>query len=369
MARRPSRIWSLGLLTCLFPAGCRSHPPADRSPGPVGYVSDRAHEIRVAVVGTVALSGRSACARDVRACERDPDVRAAVDRRLDTVASEGDARGEPLFLQRAARRARFSLEPRGDDAPPAVRFEVSVVSFAHDDDHPGKAWPYAARDGLRFEDDSAATLARALPRFVSADGRTRVSLVFGQIGKKDLWPDDPAHWSADEATRTLRAHGFEGERDSLRRGPIEVLVVRPDVARLRSKEAAEAVRRALAESDVVYVSGHARSGLFDALPRSDAPKLVFVDTCWSFALETNALREALPGATLVVTDGRVATGSVAVLPALLEAATREPRVGPWLKRVNDAAAFRAARRRENGTLDPVLKDAEVYGLVPPRAAP
>lgn len=72
---------------------------------------------------------------------------------------------------------------------------------------------------------------------------------------------------------------------------------------------------------------------------------------------------------LVVTDGRVATGSVAVLPALLEAATREPRVAPWLKRINDAAALRAARRRENETLDPVLKDAEVYGLVPPRAAP
>lgn len=216
---------------------------------------------------------------------------------------------------------------------------------------------------------AARAADQRFPRFVSGDGITRVTLVFGQLGKKDLWDDDPGLWSAREAERALSTSGFTNAAGVFRRGSIEVRVVDPRRARLRSRAATDAVRHALAESDVVYVNGHAHSGLFDSLPRdgegSAAPKLVFVDTCWSHSLEAKALRAAYPGATLVVTDGRVTTGSVEVVPALMEAANGGVRVGAWLERINDAAMRRAARRREDPAVGPLQSAAEVYGVADP----
>lgn len=370
MALDRVRAWTIGHVACLLIAGCRPHQPSDRAPGPVGYASDRAHELRVTVEGTIALPASSTCARDVRMCAYDPWVDAAVAARLQEESLAADARDEPLFLDRSVTTTRFSLEPGAPLEPRSARFEIALVSFARDEERRAKTWPYPPRDGLRFDGSAALVLDELLPRFASPDGRSRVTLVFGQLGKKELWPDDSGFWSADEATRLLVARGFVSDGNVLRRGGIEVQIVRPSVARLRSSEAAEAVRRALEGSDVVYVSGHARSGLFDQLPtergqQHSEPKLVFVDTCWSYALETNALRAAYPRATLVVTDGRVTTGSVAVVPTLLDAAMDRHRSRPWLTRINDAAARRAAQRREDRTLAPALHTAEVYGLVPP----
>jgi hypothetical protein len=358
----------LGQLACLLFAGCRPHIPDDRCPGAVGYVSDRAHEEHVTIEGAVEPAAFSLCSHDVRACGVDWTVRSAVSRRVQTAAQLSEARGRPFFPGRATRQTRFAFEPAVANEPPRVRFTVELVSFARDDEHPDRTWPWEDGDGIRFADPAAKALSDTLPRFVSADGITRVALVFGQLGKKDLWPDDPGFWSAAEAERSLVERGFVHDGDHLARGSIEVRIVRPTEARLRSREATRAVRDALARNDVVYVNGHARSRLFAGLPPPEAgsgrPKLVFVDTCWSYALETNPLRAAYPEATLVITDGRVTTGSVAVVPALLDAATERPRVGAWLERINDAAARRAVRRRENPDLEPVLQAAEVYGVVP-----
>lgn len=318
---------------------------------------------------TAAISRWSPCALAPRTCDLDPSVRAAVTGRVQQLTRAAEARGEPLFPARGRTTTHWTLEPMRPGEPPRVRFVGELVSFARDDEHGDHPWPYAARRELRFADPAADTLDERLPRYGEPSGPTRVTLVFGQLGKKDLWPDDAGFWSADEATRLLVAEGFAWRGDVLWRGSTEVRIVRPTEARLRSRGATEAVHRALAESDVVYVNGHARSGLFDGLTagteREPRPKLVFVDTCWSYALETTTLRAAYPHATLVVTDGRVVTGSAAVVPALLEAATTRPRKRAWLTHINEAAARRAELRREDRSLEPALRAPEVYGLIAP----
>lgn len=104
---KPTRVGWLGLVVGFVLGGCRPHVPDDRCPGAVGYASDRAHELRVTIEDTLELPSRSACAEDVRACERDSSVRAALSRRVQSVARASEARGEPLFLGRATGTTRF----------------------------------------------------------------------------------------------------------------------------------------------------------------------------------------------------------------------------------------------------------------------
>lgn len=358
MRARWSFVWML------LSSGCATQADPLVSPGRLGYLSDRAHELSMTIQGEATVDWREGCDGPATLCGDDAQLEQAARGALTAAAERHAARGEPLFPERARALRRVTGAARRADGRVDVRFLLDVTSFARDAEHPSQRWVYASDATTSFLANDDAPLARATP--LSAASRdVTMAVVIGQIAA-EAGDDDPARWSQRHLEDELVARGFARAGGRFRRGRLAVDVTGPDVARLSSERAADAVAAAFRSADVVYVSGHARSGLLANVERSERPSLVFLDLCWSYYLDAHEQRARTPSAAIVVTDGAVVTGSVdnvtMVVDGLLQPGA-ELTYRALLERLNDAAAARARERA--GKVDPALAEPEVYGFLVP----
>lgn len=349
---------SLGLSLVALVCGCTSAPEERTSPGRVGYASDRAAEIVVSVEGDVVATGLSC---DAGTCVSGEVVAEAARGLVTAREAESRAAGAPWFLARARRSAPEIVSAAArPDGRFDVHFRVELTSFARDAEHPGVGWPYPSLPGVTFDDAARESLAAPL---VDVPPRV-VTLLFGQMAREGAPSAGDLGWaSLDAAKRGLLARGFVDRGDALVRGGVEVHLVGPDALPLHTKAASARVAESLRTSDVVYVNGHAGSGLLDDVAGGTA-ELVFLDTCWSYYEDAPHLRESLPEATMIVTDGVVVTGSAEGVPVVVDAAVSGGTARDVVRALNDGAEARASRRLAEG-VEPELALPEVYGVVPP----
>lgn len=357
---------SLLLPSLIVLASCASPPELLVSQGRLGYLSDRAHELGATIDGQATVDRRDGCDGSASVCIDDEQLGQATRAAFVDAAERHATRGAPLFPERARIETRVMHAAPRADGRIDVRFELDMTSFARASEHPSQPWVYPSDETTSFVASDDARLSLPTP-LASLEGRdVTIAVVLGQIAAEAGY-DDPASWSRRHLAESLVAHGFTRDRGKLRRGAITVDIVGPDDAPLSTERAADEVAAAFRDADVVYISGHARSGLLAKVTHADRPTLVFLDLCWSYYLDAREQRERVPAAALVVTDGAVVTGSidnVAILvDGLIEDGGRDRSYRALLARLNDAAEVRARQRA--GKVDRELADPEVYGVLIP----
>ena len=314
--------------------------------GPTGFASDRAREISFHVEGDATV----AVTNDALTVAREAGARTM----LELAARGVDVAPEHALVAPRVLSSAFTAGGRQ-----SVHYALEVTSFVR-----------TAPTRM----DVANELLDASPPWASlGDERTlRVGAAFGQMSDGVLADGDEGLWSATSLADELTARGFTREGRFHRRGRLEVEIVAPELAPIFDDVTRERTSRLIAESDVVYVNGHAETRIMEALSLASSwsprkPRLVVLDSCWSYYLESRRV-QAISGPThLVVTDGRAITGSVASFVPIVDALLDPSRAPTWrslLTPMNDRAAERAVARK--GKVKAEFEPAEVYGVVPPR---
>ena len=385
MVRRLARLVAL-LAGCssLLAAGCSS-PLFPVGQGHTGFLSDRAFEIEATVEGEAPL-------RDLGPWSSDPTR--SPREQLAMEALRGLSRrlaldGTPLFLE----RSHIDLETRPVDGN-RLYFQARIDGVIRDSEAPAGRDAYRDRPGLRFRWPAPA--AHALrPRYeeLTRAGVLRVGVVFGQMRpgseegeEENGGVEDEALWSRRAFEGWLRAVGFREDTDPARAG--QRLWSRPGVITAqvevrgpeefpiegRNEEGNGELRALIQRSAVVYVNGHTRLPVFGALQEAASylprrPRVLVLDTCWSYHDATRGVLDATDEAQVVSTDGRVVTGSVDSFRALLEgllAGVEAPGGGAsWVELLgvmNDLAEERSRERA--GLVGERLEPPEVYGVSP-----
>lgn len=371
------------LLLPLAIAACGTHPYEPVSSGASGYVSDRAWEIVAEFSGSTYVPQAHGLADLAWRKSIDRDVAVAID----SFASEG----KPLFADRA--RIDWQLEqPAPPPLPGTVRWKARVHSLALPGEVPAGFEPEGSSDDrIRFlpVPPDARHSSPELGR-LAEDRVVRVGALFGQINEP-LADTDDGFWSRDAFEQDLSLNGYRITSESsspVRRTwqksqenvRVVVDVAGPDAFPLGGSEdqARKEVRELVAQHEVVYLNAHANQSplavLSDPLAWEPAQyRVVVLDVCWSYFLYARQAQDAAAwkDTHLVVTSGRVVTGSVESFAGLLHGMVGEMVSGvaesgerrewlSWIAQMNDLAVARANDRAGKVSSEYALP--EVYGV-------
>jgi hypothetical protein len=334
-------VFSVSLVGC-------STSDAHRCTGPTGFASDRAREIALHLEG------------DVSAPTSDDDSSVAA-RAGSQALADLQAHGADVAPEHATIEARVRASTPLEYGRKTVSYAADVTTFV--------------RGARPTPGEPASALLAATPPWgeLGDESTLRIGAVFGQMTDGVLTDADPGMWSAMALDDALTQRGFTREGRVHRKGRIVVEVLAPELAPIFDDVTRERTSRIVSESDVVYVNGHANTHIMDAMSLPDSwaprkPRLVVLDSCWSYFLESSRV-QAMSGDThLIVTDGRAVTGSVESFFPLLDALIAPESAPTWrslLVPMNDRAEARAIARKGKVVAD--FEPPEVYGVVPPRA--
>lgn len=374
-----SHAWFLPLAL----ASCGTHPYEPVSSGASGYLSDRAWEIVADFPGSTYVPQAHGLADLAWRKNIDRDVTLAVD--------SFSREGKPLF----AGRARIDWQPdqpTPGPLPGSVGWKARLHSLALPGEVPAGFDPQSSSDDrIRFLPvPPEARHSSPDTGSLAEDGVVRVGALFGQINEPFADTDD-GYWSRAAFEQDLSLHGYrvvcesaspvrrtwEKSHEKLR---VVVDVAGPDAFPLDGSEdqARKELRELIAQHEVIYLNAHANQSPLAVLsdPLAWEPvqyRLVVLDVCWSYFLYA---RQALDATAwkdthLVVTSGRVVTGSVESFAGLLHGIVGEMASGiaesgdrrewlSWIAQMNDTADARAQERA--GKVSGEYALPEVYGV-------